>query len=252
MKPSQRTFTALTIAVLLSGAYVAARAGATARQDDAFEKLKIYDFQNRDAVAALQTMIQQALGDKARTASIEQQLIVVLQDPNATFAGKQEACRMLWMIGTARSVPTLALMLPDAKLSNIARYALERNADPSAGQALRGALVTTKGETRIGIINSVGDRGDAEAVSALNLLAKNADPLVAEAAITALGKVGTEAALAALRTLPPDRPLVGHAMLRCAEHLAAGGRSAAAEKVYISLAGPNQPIVVQTEALRGL
>jgi HEAT repeat protein len=229
------------------------RAGTPAHQDDPFEKLKTYDFQSREAVATLQNMIQQALPDKTQTAQIEQRLVVVvLRDPNATFAGKQEACRMLWMIGTSRSVPALAQMLPDEKLSDIARYALERNSDPSAGKALRAALAITKGKALIGIINSVGDRRDPEAVMALKPLTKSADPLVAEAAITALGKIGTDNALIALRALPADRPVVGLALLRCAEHFAAGPNKDAAETIYLSMSRADRPIVVQAEALRGL
>jgi HEAT repeat protein len=252
MKFNYRTAAALMLGIALASGGMTAEAGVRLRQDDPFEKLKTYDFQNREAVAALQNMIQQAQADKAQTARIEQKLLTVLQAPNATFAGKQEACRMLWIVGTARSVPTLAKMLPDAQFSDIARYALERNADPSAGKALRAALTATKGKVRIGIINSIGDRGDAEAVASLKPFTTNADPLVAEAAISALGKVGTEEALAALRTLPAGNPLVGHAMLRCAERFAAAGKKPAAESLYLSLATAQQPVVVQTEALRGL
>jgi HEAT repeat protein len=176
----------------------------------------------------------------------------VLEDPAANIAGKQEACRMLWIIGSARSVPTLAKMLPDAKLSDIARYALERNSDPSAGHALRAALATTEGKTLIGIINSIGNRGDAEATAALQPFTTNADPYVAEAAIAALGKIGTEGALAVLRTLPGDNPLVGHAKIRCAERFAAAGKKAQAQRLYENLAGEKQPAVVRAEAVRGM
>src|SRR5579859_1941512 len=146
MKPTHGSIAALMLAVVLSGVAIPAGAGARVRQDDLFEKLKTYDFQNREAVSALQNLIQQALADPAQTAQIEQKLIVVLQDSSATFAGKQEACRMLWIIGSARSVPVLAAMLGDAQLSDVARYALERNTDPSAGKALRDALATTTGK----------------------------------------------------------------------------------------------------------
>jgi HEAT repeat protein len=247
-----RTVAGLALAVCLTGVSLTAKAGPRLRQDEPFVKLKSYDFQDRQAVQAALDMIQQAQGDKAKTAQIEQQLIGVLQAPDATVAGKQEACRMLWIVGTVRSVPTLAKMLPDEKLSDMARYALERNADPAAGRALLAALKITQGKTQIGIINSIGDRGDADAVAALKPLVKSATPLAAEAAIAALGKIGTPEAVVVLRSLPADKPLVGHALLRSAERWAAAGNKAAAENLYIALTEAKYPPVIQAEALRGL
>ena len=252
MKPIRKI--TLALALLALGASVTAPANAGGRQtpqDDPFEKLKAYDFQSRTAVQAIYTMIQQA-ADKPQKAQIEQHLITVLDDPSATFAGKQEACRMLWIIGSANSVPSLTKMLTDEKLSDIARYALERNVDPAAGKALRAALKTTSGRTQLGIINSVGDRGDTEAVASLKPFTTSADSHVSEAAIAALGKIGTDNALAILRSLPASNPLVGHAMLRCTEHFAAMGKKAEAQKEYEALAGEKYPPVVRVEALRGL
>lgn len=251
MKPIRKTVLAMALLAVSAGATLPASAHQ-AGSDDLYEKLKIYDFQTRTPVQTLYNLIQKA--DKAQRADIEKHLIGVLDDPAATFAGKQEACRMLWIIGTAQSVPSLAKMLPDEKLSDPARYALERNVDPSAGKALRAALLATKGKTQLGILNSVGDRGDAEAVPALKTFGTSSEPHLAEAAITALGKIGTPTALAVLRSLPGERtsPLVGHAILRCAEHAAAAGKKLDAEKIYTGLASPKYPSVVRIEALRGL
>ena len=229
--------------------------GAKAQQtpaDDPFEKLKTYDFQSRASLEAIRVLIDQANGDRTQTAQIEQKLDGVLDDPAATFAGKQEAARFLWIVGSARSVPTLAKMLRDEKLSDVARYALERNSDPAAGKALRDALKTTGGKTQLGVINSLGNRGDADAVSALKPFTTSQDAPVSEAAIAALGKIGTENALSALRALPADNPRVGHAMLQCAEHFAATGKKAEAQRVFETLAGAKYPSVTQGEALRGL
>lgn len=252
MKTICRVASLLTLVVLIPGAALSAGAGGRPTQDDPFQKLKSYDFQDRSAVEAIQKLVQQSEGDKAKAAQIEARLIPVLEDPAASFAGKQEACHLLWVIGSARSVPALKKMLADEKLSDIARYALERNSDPSAGKALRTALMTATGKTKVGLINSLGERGEADSVASLRPLTTNSDPLVAEAAITALGKIGTDGALAGLSALPADRPLVGQAMLRCAERLAAAGNKAAAQHLYELLARPKRPNVVRAEALRGL
>src|SRR5438128_38614 len=102
MQPTQRIATAWALVVLIACAVVSAAAGGRSAQDDPFEKLKSYDFQNRAPVEAVRTMIQQSRTDEAQTAQIEQRLIGVLEDPAAGFAGKQEACRLLWMVGSAR------------------------------------------------------------------------------------------------------------------------------------------------------
>src|SRR5579871_201305 len=249
MKPIRSLATALACIALVGGIVVSAQAG---RQDDPFEKLKTYDFQSYAPVDAIRKQIDQSLKDRTALLLIEQKLDGVLADPNATFAGKQEAARFLWIIGTDRSVPTLAKLLTDPKLSDIARYALERNTDPAAGRALRMALTTTSGKTQIGIISSLGDRGDAEAVSALRSLTSSADPVTSEAAITALGKIGTESALTSLRALPATNLIAGRAMIRTAIHLADSGKKAEAFRVLEGLAGESHPALIRAEALRGL
>lgn len=246
---STRWMTA-ALAALVAVSLALGAAGSAVAQGDLFEQLRKHDFQS--GVGLLRPAIAAALADKARHAEIEKGLISVLQDPSATFAGKQEACRMLWVIGTGQSVPVLAKMLTDEKLGNIARYALERNADPSAGKALRAALATTKGRALVGVINSVGDRGDAQAVAALKKLSASKEALVSGAAIAALGKVGTESALAVLQGMPAQSLPVCQATLRCAERLAAAGKKAQAERAYASLAQTGRPSVARGAALRGL
>ncbi|MCW3098825.1 MAG: repeat protein [Chthonomonadaceae bacterium] len=252
MKPTHRIAAALTLTALVAGAPLSASAGGRHGQDNPFEKLKSYDFQTYAPIEAIRKMIAEAQNDKAKTADIEQHLIGVLEDANATFAGKQEACRLLWIIGTGRSVPILSKLLNDPKQSDIARYALERNPDRSAAKALRAALTTTKGTPLIGVINSEGDRGDVEAVGTLKGFTTSADPLVSEAAIAALGKIGTPSALAALRSLPASNLLAEKATLRIAEHFAATGKTADALKIYDGLTGEGKPPVIRGEALRGL
>ncbi|HET6385237.1 MAG TPA: HEAT repeat domain-containing protein [Armatimonadota bacterium] len=249
MKSGRHLAGAVALA-LFAGSLLLAPARVSA-QDDPYAGLKTYDFQDRTAASAIYKMIQDAAGDKAKDADIEQHLIMVLQDPTATFAGKEEAGRMLWIIGSSKSVPVLAKMLTEEKLGNVARYALERSPDPAAGKALISALDAAKGPALVGIINSIGDRGDPAAAGALKRFTSNADPLVADAAVAALGKIGTASAIAALNARPPSR-LVDQALIRAAEHLTASGKSAQAERVYLSLAKAKQPAVVQADALEGL
>ncbi len=250
IRVSASTTAVSAIFSLVLGAPIGAIAQAP---DAAYEALKSYDFQNRTPADAISTLIKQANGDKQKLAAIETKLDGVLDDTAATFGGKQEACRLLSIIGTGISVPSLSKMLVDDKTADIARYALERDPAPSAARALRLALATTTGKTQIGIINSLGDRADPAAPGVLKKYILSPDAEVSEAAITALGKIGDPAAILILKTLPATSIPGGHALLTAAGRLATGGGDPKyALAVYEELAKDARPPVVRAEAVRGL
>ena len=85
----------------------------------------------------------------------EAELLAVLRS-DASVQEKSAACRQLAQVATKESVPTLAAMLGDEKLSHMARYALETIRDPAADAALRDALNTVAGSPRLGVIGSLG------------------------------------------------------------------------------------------------
>lgn len=188
---------------------------AFALDDAPFQELKNYDFQNRKPVETINALIRSA--DAATQGEIETKLLAVAQDPATTFAAQQEIGKMLWKVGTGRSVPVLSKWLGDEKLNDVARYALERNADPAATQALRTALTTTKGKTLAGVITSVGERRDSLAVTLLKGLLVNPDTAVADAAIAALGKIATPSAITVLQGVPDKSLAVYQALLSAAD-----------------------------------
>ncbi|MGC8668501.1 MAG: HEAT repeat domain-containing protein [Chthonomonadales bacterium] len=221
-------------------------------QEDPFQALKHYDFQDRRPFVVLYKMAQEAHSNRPLAVRLESGLIGVLKDPGATYAGKREACRFLWMVGTARSVPVLARMLADPKLADMARYGLERNPDPSAGAALRSALSHATGTMRVGLINSLGDRRDTASTPMLARLCHDRDGRVAEAAIAALGKIATPAAYAALNHLPQDNLVVGQARLSCLRAMIASGRRRQAIGGLMRLTAAGQPWVVRLAAAEEL
>jgi HEAT repeat protein len=246
------SFRRITSAVLLTVSCLSLSRPLQAQGEDPYQALHHYDYQNRKSLDAITKQIQEAGQDKTKQAAIEAGLLGVLQDSQSTPGGKQEACRFLWEIGTAKSVPVLAKMLADPATHDMARYALERNPDPAAGAALQTALTTTKGTQLIGVINSVGNRGEAQAVSKLKALSNSKDALVADAAINALGKVGTSASVAVLRSLPQTNPTVSSSLLRSADKLAASGKKTDATALYTSLTKATYPEVIRAGALNGL
>jgi HEAT repeat protein len=189
-------------------------------------------------------------------AAQEAKLIAVLRS-DATVQEKAAACRQLVRVGTKQSVPALAALLGDEKLSHMARYALEPIRDPSVDDALREALAKVPGRPRLGVIGSLGVRRDAKAVEPLAALLKGADADVAQAAARALGNIGTAEAQKALEgalTSAPagTQPAVCEGLLRCAEALRSASAAEHSQKIYDTLRGlATAPPHVRVAGLRG-
>jgi len=157
--------------------------------NDVMAPLKAYDWGgDRGSLAGIDDLIVAAQGDKDKLAAIEQALLEVLQS-EAKLPAKEYICRQLAFIGTAQCVPVLAEMLTDPELSDCARLALEAVPDESAGATLRAALDKAGGNTRVGIINTLGERRDQKAVPALSELRDSSDPILSAAVEAALRKI---------------------------------------------------------------
>ena len=157
------------------------------------------------------------------------ELVELLGDPNASVFEKAKACQQLAVVGSKDAVPALAALLPDEKLNVYARFGLEAIPDPTVDEALRNAATKLEGRPLVGVIDSIGQRKDAQALDLLKGLLGNSDPSVAAAAAGALGRIGTpEAAECLLEHIandnPPVRAAVVDACLTCAERLAASDK----------------------------
>ncbi len=187
------------------------------------------------SLAADSSTKDQAPSLAAQTAE-EQKLIGVLQS-NASPRDKDAACSRLKFIGTELSIPALAALLANEQLSHSARYALEPMQSPKAGSALVAALGKTSGMTRIGIINSLAYRREADAVPGLAKLVSDSDLQVATAAALALGQIGGPKALLALQNATGNtagrvHDAVLDSLLRCATRLNDAGKHAEAMAIF--------------------
>ncbi|HEV8292073.1 MAG TPA: HEAT repeat domain-containing protein, partial [Tepidisphaeraceae bacterium] len=170
-----------------------------------YAALANYDFpRSRAPLSAIEDDIRTA--SPAEYAQIEAKLIAVLKNPQASVPGKQFACRMLERVGDRASVPVLAALLENEQLSHMARFALERMPSQAAAEALRQELNKAKGPVLVGIVASVGQKRDEQAVEKLRALALGSDPLVSRAAVEALGRIGVAAAAKALEELQGKTP----------------------------------------------
>ena len=186
----------------------------------------------------------------------EQKLIQVLQSATAGPAEKDAACARLKLVGTARSVPALAALLPDEQLSHSARYTLEPMEVPEAGRALLEALGKTKNALRVGVINSLAAREEKLAVPALIELLGDQDGESAQASARALGRIGGPDAVTALRACARNSGSALHeasvdALLRCANRMLASGQRMVSLAVFEQLDGPDEKESVRVAAFRG-
>jgi len=162
-------------------------------------------------------------------------LIQILGEPGSEPAAifrKAIACKRLAVIGTKESVPPLAALLGDDRVSDYARDALESIPDPSADVALREALPRLKGLLLIGVISSIRRRRDSKAIEPLGKLIQGQDAAVAGAAALAVGEISGPAASKVLvralgATKGAAREGVAGGVLLCADRMMAEDREEA-------------------------
>ena len=232
MRTTWKGLLTLALGACVALAAVPARAQTNG---DPYGKLPKREFGTlQDVLDAIEKDIQAAKSDQYP--AIEAKLVAVIESADATLAGKQFACQMLRLVASPKCVPAAAKLLGDEKLSHMARCVLVGLSDPSAAEALRKALATTQGNQQLGVINSLGDRRDEQSVDALAGLIGPA-PAVNQAALRALGKIGTTKAADAIeKAKVPDgcKDAQAEATLTCAEALC-DSDAARAQKMYQSV-----------------
>ncbi len=159
--------------------------------DEDFQKLLTYNFgDSREPLMVVQDRVRSSFGNAEERLNLELQLAELLKKPESTLACKDFACRQLMLAGTEKSVKAIATLLNDDKTADMARYALERNPDPSVDAELVKAAKTAKGRRLVGIINTLGERRNSANNAAIEAYVSDSDADVAAAAKTALAKAG--------------------------------------------------------------
>jgi HEAT repeat protein len=252
---------AVGIAMLGEGAALAANetnaAPSAASVDKAFDALKSYNYgTNRDVLKPIDDAVIAAHGDPDACKSLETRLAAVLSSGDSRDA-KEFALRRLRIIGTAASVPSIAPLLESKQLSHMARYALELNPSPEAGQALRDALPKVSGKRKIGIIGSLASRRDEQSVPAIAAALDDSDVQLACTAAHALGAIGNSDAAKQLADFLPKaegkvKAAATDAELVCAESLLKHSKKSEAIAIYKSLMHPDEPKNIRLAATHGL
>ena len=181
---------------------------------------------SRAPLVSIAEHVRRATNDNAYRSEIEPKLAAALS-ADGTDQTKGFICRQLALIGTADSVRALADLLNDPALSHMARIALEKIKGPEATFALLDAVGAAQGDIRIGIINTLGARGDNRAANGLiTRLAQANDPDMAAALADALAQLatlqGADAILEAIDRDRTDARLID-ALIRCTDKISQRG-----------------------------
>ena len=155
---------------------------------------------SREPLQQIEELVRSSAGNPAQRKELEAGLIKLLA-PTSTFEARRFACLTLAVVGTEASFPVLAELLKSEDTVGIACFALGPQPSPKASEVLRAALPTARGACRMHLINTLGDRADADAVKLLADFTRSPDDLITDAAISALGKIATPAALSQLAEL---------------------------------------------------
>lgn len=227
-------------------------AHAQSASNDVYQALVKREFGT--AVEEMKTIEKQIQDAKpGEFPAIEKRLVAVIDAPDATMPGKQFACQMLRLVGSRKCVPSVAKLLTNEQLSHMARTALVGIRDSSVDDALLDAMKKTQGNVRVGIVNTMGDRGDTDALKPLAALLKDGDEATLAAALNAIGKIGGGKAadiLDAAKVPDASKTAWAQACLRCASGFTAKGETRKAQKIYRSLFDGNNPSQVRAAAFR--
>lgn len=254
MKPLDRVLLSLTLFLALCDAAIAAEPEATADRAQASSAAASHESgQSAKPLRRLEEMARQSLGNPALRRDVEAELLKLLA-PAATFEAKKFACVQLGIIGSQAALPELSKLLAEPETASIGCLALSTYPRGRADQTLRAALIFANGMARIQIINTLGDRRDPGAVAQLSKSATDPDKAVAEAAITALGKIGSPAAYKAIAALRGNTDLalsaaLAEATLRAADRLVTSGDLKQAKTLYQALLKDSGIPAVQRSSL---
>lgn len=184
----------------------------------------------------------------------KEQLAILRSD--APPGEKAIACKKLAIDGSSESVPELAKLLSNPELASWSRIALEAIPGQEADEALRKAAGSLDGNLLVGVLNSIGVRRDAGSVDVLVKRLSDKDEEVASAASVALGMIGSEAAVKAIRPVLTSGPAkvrsaAAEGCVLAAERMNANGKSADAVALYDEVRKAELPKQRIVEATRG-
>jgi HEAT repeat protein len=157
----------------------------------------------RAAKMAYETLFRmvQTYAGMDRAPEVEQALVRELQAAHSAET-KRSLCMLLGHIAEQNaSIDALYITMNDKEVAESARLALSRIPNRRASQCLVGALQITADDARLGVIASLGLRGEPMAASYIAPGVIKGDPATARAVIDALALLPSPQSFAALKEL---------------------------------------------------
>ncbi len=216
-----------------------------------------YDYAgSRGALSVLEKISRKATAHPKDQRQLEEALVPLLTQ-DISMAAKDFVCRQLRLIGSDASVPALLTLLPDPNTEYMARMVLESIPGEAVDQRLRAALPTLPPQVQVGIIATLGRRGDDRSVRPLAAFLTQEDETLALNATRALGSIGTNDALSALNTAKDTveghlKTELLHALLQCGDTMIATSQTDQAVSLYETLMASDHPNPIRMAALQGL
>lgn len=217
----------LTLAVVLSSASAMRAADYAAQVQNLIPRLADADVPARYAAQMeLQDLASNSSksGNEEARGALGRVLADFASDGDVAQPARVWIVRQLEYMGGEEAVPALTALLADedAELRECARRALEKNSSRPASQSLREALEKVASDQdesavrwKIGLMNSLAERGDVRAVELIvPHLKKEA---TATAAAHALGRNGSSGAIEALVAVMNDFPEASLALVEAAQ-----------------------------------
>ncbi len=221
---------------------------------DVIKQFGTYDYASDPTSTNTIENILRFIGDKPQLRAVTEQQMIALLESGATVRAKQFVCHQLWIIATDKSVAILEKMLLEKDTAEMACYALRTHPSDAATRVLREALSRVDDQTKIRILNILGDKKDAACVDQLIDLLESENADVAEAAAISLGTIGTEKGVDAIEKARAAASGKMHATLtrawlRCAEYYAQNNRMRDAIAIYETLFDESESLPVRRSAL---
>jgi HEAT repeat protein len=200
----------------------------------------------------IEQAVRDAVADSTQRPALEAALIKMLA-PAATFEAQRFACVQLASLGSDACLPAVSELLKHPQTVGIACLALGTHPSTKADDLLLQTLAAHRGDTRVQIIVTLGDRRVPLAVKPLEPLARDSDRNTREAAMGALGKIATPDALSLLANLRRDADAEIARLAALASLAAADARNTkVSAAIYEELLASSQPLYVRRAALEGL
>ncbi len=246
------------LVIVILGVFVTSPALAqsfTADQiKDVIKQFGAYDYAGDPTPTNTIENIVRFIQDKPQLRAVTERQMIALLESDATIRAKQFVCHQLWIIATDKSVAVLEKMLLEIDTAEMACYALRTHPSDAATRVLREALSRVDDQTKIRILNSLGDRKDTACVGQLIDLLESENADVAEAAAISLGTIGTEKGVDAIEKARATASgkmhvILTRAWLRCAEYYAQNNRMRDALAIYETLFDESESLPVRRSAL---